>query len=506
MKRFFTLLVFVASMLSVVAKEYTDTMIVSLDGRIGGSSRNTISVEQQANGRYVLKLTDFVLGSGVGSIAVGNITIDANATQGNGITFLHADQPINIENGSSSQQAWVGPSLGPVPVQLLAKLTTDKLYAVITINFSGLNIKVQFGDGYQIPNSDFELFHTAKAGRTTSDEPNHWHSFMSSTGSYASWVNTAQQTAISTQVRPGTSGTKSVVVSSREVDAIFFKTVANGTMTTGQLKAGAISASSTANNSFLDLTNTAKDANGDPFYTQLIGRPDSLVFWTKFKQGTPNTQYPYATATAVITDGTYYQQPEDKVYTNYMAKAENNKIESKGGTWQRLSIPFVYSTNNVEPKAVLVTISTNATPGRGSGNDSIWVDDLSLIYNLGVNSISVKGEALAGFDENTTTYAYQSVGNVTADDIVVDVKGKNPIVLKTLEAGKATIIVASDDLMQSRTYTLNITTGINEITSESSAKDAVVYDLNGVRVNNTDRKGVYIVKDGNGKTRKVVRK
>lgn len=502
MKRFFTLLALVASVFSSMAVEYTDTMLVSLDGQIGGTSRNTISVDKLENGGYVLKLTDFVLNSETGSVAVGNITIDASSTQGNGITFLHADQLIRIENGSSSQPFWLGPTLGPVPVKLLAKLTTDKLYAVITITFGGMNIKVQFGDGYQIPNSDFERFHTATASGKTSDEPNHWHSFMSSTGSYASWVNDAKQTAISTQVRPGTSGTKSVVVSSR----IVFITVANGTMTTGQLKAGAMSASSTANNSFLDLTNTAKDANGDPFYTQLIGRPDSLVFWTKFKQGTPSVQYPYATATAVITDGTYYQQPEDKVYTNYMAKAENNKIESKGGTWQRLSIPFVYSANNVEPKAVLVTISTNATPGRGSGNDSIWIDDLSLIYNLGVNSISVKGEALASFDENTTTYAYQSVGNVTADDIVVDVKGKNPIVLKMLEAGKATIIVASDDLMQSRTYTLNITTGINEITSESSAKDAAVYDLNGVRVNNTDRKGVYIVKDSNGKTRKVVRK
>ena len=187
-----------------------------------------------------------------------------------------------------------------------------------------------------------------------------------------------------------------------------------------------------------------------------------------------------------------------------MAEAITNTIESKGNEWQHLSIPFNYVNASVEPKAVLVTISTNATPGEGSNNDLLYVDDLSFVYDFGVKKISVKGEELSGFNEATTEYTYSKVAGITADDIAVETVGHGTIVHKEVAGAKATIVVASDDLLQNRVYTLNLTTGIDEVPTTFD-DSVVIYDLNGIRVSDMSRRGVYILKDGKGNTRKVVK-
>ena len=499
MQKIFTSLVLAFSSLAAMATNYSDVMTVKINGEIASNATTTISVDKQGDGSYKLKLADFTLTGGGNSIPVGTINITASGVDKGKYTLLHAKQDIQIENGSTGE-GWIGPSLGAVPVSLLAKQTADKLYAVISINFQSLDIQVQFGGGYQVPNSDFELF-TASNG-----EPDRWHSFKSASGGYASMVGENNHISVSNLTRPGSTGTHSVEIKAIKKTYFFVVTVlANGTLTTGRINAGATSAKDKKNNSFLDMSKADKDANGDPFYTPLVGRPDKLDLWVKFKQGKPNSGHPYATAKAVITDGTYYQLPEDKTYTNKMAEAITNTIESKGNEWQHLSIPFNYVNASVEPKAVLVTISTNATPGEGSNNDLLYVDDLSFVYDFGVKKISVKGEELSGFNEATTEYTYSKVAGITADDIAVETVGHGTIVHKEVAGAKATIVVASDDLLQNRVYTLNLTTGIDEVATVPNNNTVVIYDLNGVRVSDMNRSGVYILKDGKGNTRKVVK-
>ena len=145
---------------------------------------------------------------------------------------------------------------------------------------------------------------------------------------------------------------KSTDAHSGEFSARIFATsifgiIANGTMTTGRMNAGAMSATDKANHAFTDMYSTDTDGNGDPFYLQLNSRPDSIVAWVKFKQGKANKDYPYATISAIITDSTRYQDPEDKEYTNVVARAKNNTIATTNDEWIRVSIPFVYEDNNV---------------------------------------------------------------------------------------------------------------------------------------------------------------
>ena len=79
------------------------------------------------------------------------------------------------------------------------------------------------------------------------------------------------------------------------------------------------------------------------------------------------------------------------------------------------------------------------------------------------------------------------------------------LVAKTVENGKAAVLVASNDLSKYRLYTINVTTGIDNLPSVEANKQVEIYTLDGVRVNKADRKGVYIIKDAQGKTRKVVK-
>lgn len=485
MKRFFTALFVVLGAYTTFAKTYTGKLVVTVSGEVLSNKTASIDVDQQGDGTYKLSLTNFTISVGGQELNVGTINIPATAYTLGNARLLQSNRGVQIEK------------LGTVPINLLAQENADNLHANIDINFNGMPIKVLFGEGYQVPNSNFENFGASK-------EPNRWHSFQSVTGTFASSAKT--DAAISSdQTRPGSTGKSCVLIKSREIDFWFFSVIANGTLTTGRLNAGSSTASNAKNNSFLDLSNTDKDGNGDPFYTELSGRPDSLSLWVKFKQGKPSAGHPYATAKAVITDGTYYQLPEEKGKTyKKMAEAINNEIADTKGEWKRLSIPFNYVNNSINPKAILVTLSTNTDAGEGSGSDELYVDDLELVYNFGVEAISIKGQALANFAENTTDYTH-AAGNITADDITVRTKGQGMLVAKTVENGKATVLVASNDLSKYRLYTINVTTGIDNLPSVEDNKQVEIYTLDGVRVNKANRKGVYIIKDAQGKTRKVVK-
>lgn len=540
MKRFFTsLLATAAFAVSSMATDYKDIMNVSIDGNLSTPTENTISVEKTDDSGYTLSLKNFVLymssGDQVYPMPVGTIVLENVEAVTNGdVTTLKTSQDIEIAEGDDPtfEGLWIGPGLSAqgdlIPVNMTGEIRGDKFYTVIKINFMGMNIDVVFGNGgYQIENSGFENFHTATyvdgKNKYTSDEPNAWHSFNSgiATGTASFFTKYALQngnTSVSDDVRPGSTGTKSVAIKSSIVMGF---QPANGTMTTGRLQAGSITATDAANCSFLDMSSTDTDGNGDPFYTVLNGRPDALSVWVKYKQGQVNEQYPYATVSAVITDGTRYQDPEDKAYTNVVAKAQDKTIESKGFEWQNLVIPFdytSYASNDAQAKALLVTISTNAQPGVGSNDaenpDMIIVDDISLVYNSHLASLKVKGTEVEGFDKNVLSYDLKGEGAISVDDIEAVSDGQGAYVTKAVEGTdkgvKVTITVTSNDLKTTNVYTLNIegatTTGINKVETTTGKGTAAIYNVNGQRVDNMSQKGLYIIRQADGKTVKVLKK
>ena len=428
------------------ATDYTDTLVVTVNG-VSSYQHATISLTEQDNETYTLSLKNFKLINGEQVIGVGTISLpDCEAIKTTRGIILEEDVAINIEAGDDpSVDFWMGPVLGEVPIKLCASLVGDKLQAVIDINMVYLEqiINVRFGEGYQLFNGTFESFKDANGIVVEEDgtyaEPEYWHSFNTASGELVSMAGKAPY--LSSETRPGSTGTKSLLLKSTPVK-IFGVTVAvaNGTITTGRLNAGDTNASSTKNHAEMDLSKTDKDPSGHPFYSLLNAQPDSIVTWVKFKQQSVNNQYPYATISATITDGTYYQEPVDKTYTNIVGRAENNQIASNGAVWQRLSVPFDYESytgNNVETKAIMVTMSTNNGAGTGKEGDELYVDDVELVYNADITSVKFDGNNVDATqvvteeipqEANIFTAEMEVSKDVTADDFVVETNAKQPFI------------------------------------------------------------------------------
>ena len=479
MKKIFTFIAALVCAINSEAKDYKDSLIINVGGIVTEQSA-TVALTQSAEGRYTFTLKNLSLSLAGENTGIGTIVIDnLESFDASGNTMLQTSRNITLKDGdiASPSGSWLGPILGPVPINMIAKISENKIYASITIDMPGLPIDVTFGSGYQLPNSGFEAFH--KDG--TFDAPNTWHSFGTAMGSVASWVTGNKNTQISNDVRPGSKGGKSVLITSNSV----FFTVANGTMTTGRMMADALSASSKKNRAEIDPSSTDRDTNGDPFYATITGKPDSLAVWVKFIQGRPSATYPYASISAAITDGTKYQDPEDKAYTNVMAKAKNNKIVTNEGQWQRIVIPFEYVNKSIEGKHMLVTISTNATPGGGSGSDKLYVDDFELIYNAGIANSTITGSTISVTPQGAGAFVRTVYGQKDGKNI-------------------ATITVFSDDLKKKteQEFDLSAATSISKVQVDTTATEEI-FTRSGQKVNTMQPGQTYVVKKGN-KVRKVI--
>ena len=239
-------------------------------------------------------------------------------------------------------------------------------------------------------------------------------------------------------------------------------------------------------------------------------------------EGEEPTVYPYATMSAVITDGTRCQDPApaDASTANIVAKAQNNTIESNGAEWQHLVVPFDYDTyaaNDITGKAILVTFSTNATPGQGSTNpddrDELYVDDLELVYNAGLNKLAYNGTDIE-LQDGTYEYTIEDLNatEVTADQIEAVSDGRGAYVAtsvnETQTGFRAVTIVTSNDFKTTNTYTLyinNVSTGIENVETDADNATEAIYTIGGQRVNEL-QKGVNIVRKANGTTVKVLKK
>lgn len=263
-----------------------------------------------------------------------------------------------------------------------------KFFTLISLVMLSLSALAGTDNQPNIQNGGFEDWGVDKdAPASQAVEPRYWHSFTSASGTWASLAG--EHCFKSTDAH---SGNYSVKLQATSV----WGQIANGTVTTGRLNAGSIKADDPANHSELDMSKTETDRNGDPFYQTLEARPDSIAFWVKFSTGKAGT---CANMSAFITDGTYFQAPPDKTYNNIVGKAENKNITACS-EWTRISVPFTYADNGLEPKAIMLTFSTCATPGGGKGDEVLLVDDVELIYGI---SYTDKLVVKVNTGENTET-------------------------------------------------------------------------------------------------------
>jgi hypothetical protein len=244
----------------------------------------------------------------------------------------------------------------------------------------------------QIGNSDFESWETVASG----EEPLNWNSFLTATGSL-SWA-ASDQLQSSTDIRPGSAGTKSAKIFSNSTLSV----VANGNLTVGQINMN--SASPANSNNY----NSSITANTN-FSEALTGSPDSLVFWAKFipanASGTDS-----AGVSAIIHDNYDLRDPLDANSQTHIVAVAATNYASTNGNWVRISVPFNYSGPASSPEFILLTFTTNRTPGGGSDNDQVWIDDVELIYNTPAGIEEQTSSTLSARIKNHELIIQSSVG------------------------------------------------------------------------------------------------
>jgi hypothetical protein len=259
-----------------------------------------------------------------------------------------------------------------------------------------------------INNSGFENWDNL--GQAT-EEPTDWNSFKTASGSPFLLTFAAQQVARSTQTRPGSTGTYSAVIWSKDLTLA----IANGNLTTGQVNMGN---SVPTNQDNYNVTHTA-----DPNFSEALGsKPDSMIFWVKFvpsnSGGTDS-----ARMHAIIHDTYDYRDPSgsDANGPSHVVGEALRHIASTNGQWIRESVPFIYNGPASSPDYILITFTTNKIQGGGSGGDSLYIDDLQLIDNdFGIQD-NVLGAISGVIVEQTAQNLMVTISNTKAEETSVSI-------------------------------------------------------------------------------------
>lgn len=432
---------------------------LSMSGTMDLGESNVDIYPGSADGHVTFVLPDFNF---LGNLPVGNIVLidvpvsDGNLTLDSYPLYIPALKPLGqaLVNVSFSEgSAFKGDSLS-------ANLGIEiPGMGAVPVTFKGERLSA----GFQVPNGGFEEWETVTSEvkpEVTGTEPLHWNSFASATSSnfLTNMAINGEQLRDSAITRPGSEGQKSALVTSKWQ----IITAANGNLTTGRINAGSITPADPAN------TNKSDPANADEYKCPFYGNPDSLAVWVKYRpaDGDIANEANKAGVRAVIHRNLYYQDPEDstvvdgvnhaKYDTVKVAEAVASYSAKEGYAWQRLSIPFAYLGSEQAPKDsakwIIVSFSTNLTPGGGTTtstmSDSIFVDDLSIIYNPArLTSLKVGDETISLTEG---TYSYKTAQKYNDTTLAVEAIAADGAGVKTFTAfnrntSQMTVIVRGGD-------------------------------------------------------------
>ncbi len=430
-KTILTFCMAVAAMFSLNAtvESFHGTTFVSAYGNTESSQEGGVSITTGDNGLDGLQFI-------VNPFAINNIEFDnVPRTTSGGITVYSAERDVKI----GLQE--------PTRAILLARVADTLMTAEVYL--PEIDVYISFnnvGNHFQLPNSDLEAW-TASNG-----EPDRWHGFKTAGGAFASTSAGLVKLEQSDDVRSGATGHSAVMTANSA-----FGIVANGTMTNGRLMAGSMFATDTKNHAEMD-----KDKGTDDFYMPLYAKPDKFNVWLKYTQGTTNANNK-ANVSVKTFDGTYYQEPKDKEYTNLSGSIVGGQIPA--GDWTHYSFDFdyeSYAANGAASEAIFVTFSTNGNPGQGSKDDALYVDDMELVYLGNMTDLRYQGQTISGWNPAVTTYSMEMAGEPNLDDFTATIEGASAVLTKSMEQNadgsyRIAISVVAGDLQQATCYVINVT-------------------------------------------------
>lgn len=418
-----TICLAVTAVLALQAETYSGEIIVNRNGQIY-TQNVTVTVTPESNGMNTLVLQVPIFGT----MTMYNVP----AATSDGITTYSAVRSVST-------------NFGNMVTTLFARVTDGIMAADVAI--PAYNTTMWFntvGDHFQLPNSDFEVW------AASNGEPDRWHGFKSATGAFASL--SPALLGKSEDIHSNATGQYSAVVTAKDAGL----SIANGTMTNGRLNASSWTATSTSNHASMDAV------YGDDFYMPLYAKPDKFNVWLKYTQGTANANNK-ANVSVKTFDGTYYQEPVDKVYTNLSGSIVGGQIPA--GDWTFYSFPIDYASyaaNNAATEAIFVTFSTNGNPGQGSSGDQLFIDDIKLVYLGSMTDLRYQGTTIYGWNPAVTTYSMEITSTPDLDDFTATIEGVSAVVTKSMEQNedgsyRIVISVVAADLQTATAYIINAT-------------------------------------------------
>ena len=425
-KLFLTICLAVTAVLALQAESFTGNIVVNRNGQTNNANV-TVNVTQQANGLYTLVLQ-------VPTFGTMTMT-DVHSAYRRGFTVYSAEREVAT-------------NFGTMRTILFARTIDGMMTADVAIPAQNTTMRFNtVGDHFQMPNSDMEDWNSSYT-----NEPNRWHGFKSAGGTFASTSANIASLGSSTDVRPGATGHSAVLTAGS-----FIGIVANGTMTNGKLMAGSYEAASPDNHAEMDMANGTND-----FYMPLYAKPDKFNVWLKYTQGTANANNK-ANVSVKTFDGTYYQEPTDKTYTNLSGSIVGGPIAVCD--WTHFSFDFdydSYAANGASTNAIFVTFSTNGIPGHGSKNDAVYVDDMELVYLGNMTDLRYQGTTIAGWNPAVTEYSMEIDGEPNLDDFDGTFEGVSAVLTKSMEQNadgsyRIAISIVSADLQNAACYIINVT-------------------------------------------------
>ena len=425
-KLFLTICLAVTAVLALQAESFTGNIVVNRNGQTNNANV-TVNVTQQENGLYTLVLQ-------VPTFGTMTMT-DVHSAYRRGFTVYSAEREVAT-------------NFGTMRTILFARTIDGMMTADVAIPAQNTTMRFNtVGDHFQMPNSDMEDWNSSYT-----NEPNRWHGFKSAGGTFASTSANIASLGSSTDVRPGATGHSAVLTAGS-----FIGIVANGTMTNGKLMAGSYEAASPDNHAEMDMANGTND-----FYMPLYAKPDKFNVWLKYTQGTANANNK-ANVSVKTFDGTYYQEPTDKTYTNLSGSIVGGPIAVCD--WTHFSFDFdydSYAANGASTNAIFVTFSTNGIPGHGSKNDAVYVDDMELVYLGNMTDLRYQGTTIAGWNPAVTEYSMEIDGEPNLDDFDGTFEGVSAVLTKSMEQNadgsyRIAISIVSADLQNAACYIINVT-------------------------------------------------
>lgn len=515
---------------------------------LGDPTDATITVTEEANGKYSFVLNDFKITAGDTEMLIGDAVVSnlEAKTQGGTITLEATDKDAKVVGGISGQLR---------DGKVVMTITVTIKNGIMTADISKITVTFINGDALEVA-----------ANFTTESVVNYYKSTCQINGGFdETWVDCIPWDSKATNK---TVGTRPVDWNISNVCAINAPLVGQVTYTVGK-------SIDNGNGKAVKLTNNEAFGNGIPAYLTLgtpwatakgtsAANPDGGTFGGKkftYRPDAISFDYQHntekgaenATAIAYMWKGNWTQtnvpattdagsgaNPQKCTMVNrdrnilgnetsatlgdpakpsedakLIAKLEQPISESTKGTWKSMTIPFTYNDDTAVPEYINVIFAANDYFGDRKSiikGNSLTIDNVKLVYYHALNSLTYNGNKVANFDEGTTEYTLNGRLVEDFDKVKFTVKGVGASydVAKDEANNIATITVKGNDYdvnPSSKTvYTIKFdgTVGINGITTSTNTANGAIYDLSGRQLK-TMQKGINIVRGKDGKMIKVMK-